>query len=162
EPHAEGMHLWVTFPFDDSLIVGQPEVFAGVVRSVVVRDDVGGVKKKNGNGNGHHKNRNGGNGHGGNGNGNGHKNGNGNGKHVDGAGVFRSPSATEAAAAELARGVSESDAQGDAKTASDALREAVAVATEFLTLLALRFEITPARQGASSHGIVPLRDVERR
>src|SRR5215813_6312633 len=61
EPHAEGMHLWVTFPFDDSLIVGQPEVLARVVRSVVVRGDVGGVKKKNGNGNGHHKNGKGGN-----------------------------------------------------------------------------------------------------
>ena len=41
EPHAEGMTLWVTFPFDASLVVGQPEVLARVVRAVVVvRDDV--------------------------------------------------------------------------------------------------------------------------
>ena len=39
EPHAEGMSLWVTFPFNASLIVGQPEVLARVVRAmVVVRD----------------------------------------------------------------------------------------------------------------------------
>ncbi len=45
EPHADGMPLWITFPFDASLIVGQPEVFARVVRAdVVVRDDV--AKKK--------------------------------------------------------------------------------------------------------------------
>ena len=114
EPHAEGMPLWVTFPYDNSLIVGQPEVFARVVRAVVlVCEDV--AKKKNGNSNGHsnsrHKHENGSNGHNGSGNGNGHKYGNGNGNgnghanghhHGDDAAMFRSPSATEAAAAESA------------------------------------------------------------
>jgi PilZ domain len=165
EPHAEGMPLWVTFPFDNSLMVGQPEVFARVVRAaVVVREDA--ARKKNGNGNGHsnghHKNGNGANGHNGNGtgngNGNGHKNGNGNGHghangrhHGDNAAVFRSPSATEAAAAESAV---------EAEVAEHSVD--VAVATGFTTLLALRFEIASRRQVAAAHAIVPLRDVERR
>jgi hypothetical protein len=38
----------------------------------------------------------------------------------------------------------------------------VALVEEFLTLVALRFEIAPARQSALAHAIVPLRDVERR
>jgi PilZ domain len=165
EPHAEGMPLWVTFPFDNSLMVGQPEVFARVVRAaVVVREDA--ARKKNGNGNGHsnghHKNGNGANGHNGNGtgngNGNGHKNGNGNGhghahghQHGDDAAIFRSPSATEAAAAESAV---------KAEVAGHSVD--VAVATAFTTLLALRFEIASRRQVAAAHAIVPLRDVERR
>jgi PilZ domain len=164
EPHAEGMPLWVTFPFDNSLMVGQPEVFARVVRAVVVvREDA--AKKKNGNGNGHssghYKNGNGANGHNGNGTGNGngneHKNGNGNGHghangryHGDDAAVFRSPSATEAAAAESAV---------EAEVAEHSVD--VAVATAFTTLLALRFEIA-SRRVAAAHAIVPLRDVERR
>ena len=175
ETHAEGMPLWITFPFDASLAVGQPEVFARVVRaSVVVREGDVGAKKKNGNGNGngHHKNGNGANGHGANGNGangNGHKNGNGNGNgnghgtgHHDGhvAGVFRSPSATEAAAAEAARHDSEADASSSTQTAGAGAN--VALAAEFSTLLALRFEITSRRPIASAHAIVPLRDVERR
>src|SRR5579872_1285970 len=87
EPHAEGMPLWVTFPFDPSLIVGQPEILARVVRAaVMVRDE--GSKKRNGNGNG-----------------NGHAH-----HHDSAAGVFRSPSATEAAAVELAHGIA--DAHG--------------------------------------------------
>jgi hypothetical protein len=142
-------------------MVGQPEVFARVVRAVVlVRDDV--AKKKNGNGNGHsnghHKNGNGSNGHGANGNGNGHKNGNGNGngyanghRHGDDAAVFRSPSATEAAAVELAVDAEAAEHGAD-----------IAVATAFTTLLALRFEIASQRQVAAAHAIVPLRDVERR
>ena len=170
EPHAEGATLWVTFPFDASLTVGQPEVLARVVRAVVaVRADATIVagKKKNGNGNGHgngHRaNGNGSNGHGGNGNGNGHKNGNGNGHHGDGAAVFRSPSATEAAALESGREVSDGHADVVAETASAAEGGVeVARAEEFLTLLALRFEIDAARQRALSHAIVPLRDVERR
>jgi hypothetical protein len=158
EPHAEGMSLWVTFPYDNSLIVGQPEVFARVVRAVVVvREDIARKKNGNGHGNGHHKNGNGANGHNGNGNGNGHKNGNGNGNgHANGhrhddAGVFRSPSATEAAAVEsvVESGAAEHDAD-------------VAVATAFTTLLALRFEISSRRQLGAAHAIVPLRDVERR
>jgi PilZ domain len=172
EPHAEGMSLWVTFPFNASLIVGQPEVLARVVRAmVVVRDDVAtvGAKKKNGNGNGHGnghgKNGNGANGHGTNGhggNGNGHKVGNGNGHHHgDGANVFRSPSATEAAAVEAGREFS--DFRGESESKVAIVRDAdVAIATDFLTLLALRFEIAPTRQWASAHAIVPLRDVERR
>jgi hypothetical protein len=176
EPHAEGMPLWITFPFDASLIVGQPEVFARVVRAdVVVRDDV--AKKKNGNGNGngngHHKNGNGANGHGGNGaNGNGHKNGNrngngnGNGHHsnhnVGSVGAFRSPSATEAAAAAVAREISGVHAQSESETASAANGTEVALATEFAALLALRFEIVSRRQAVPPHAIVPLRDVERR
>jgi hypothetical protein len=169
EPHAEGATLWVTFPFDASLTVGQPEVLARVVRAVVVRAAAASVaeKRKNGNGNGrgngHHANGNGSNGHGGNGNGNGHKNGNGNGHHGDGAAVFRSPSATEAAALESGREVSDEHADAVADTASAADRGVeVAPAEEFLTLLALRFEIDPARQRAAAHAIVPLRDVERR
>src|ERR1700722_6060516 len=173
EPHAEGMALWVTFPFDASLTVGQPEVLARGVRAVVVvRADATSVagKKKNGNGNGHaqsnghHANGNGSNGHGGNGNGNGHKNGNGNGHHYgDGSGVFRSPSATEAAALESGRQVSSDRADVVAETASTVERGVeVALAEEFLTLVALRFEIAPARQAALAHAIVPLRDVERR
>jgi hypothetical protein len=174
EPHAEGATLWVTFPFDASLTVGQPEVLARVVRAVAaVRASATSVagKKKNGNGNGHgngygdgHRaNGNGSNGHGGNGNGNGHKNGNGNGHHGDGAAVFRSPSATEAAALESGREVSDGHADVVAETASAAEGGVeVARAEEFLTLLALRFEIDAARQRALSHAIVPLRDVERR
>jgi PilZ domain len=174
EPHAEGATLWVTFPFDASLTVGQPEVLARVVRAVAaVRASAKSVagKKKNGNGNGHgngygdgHRaNGNGSNGHGGNGNGNGHKNGNGNGHHGDGAAVFRSPSATEAAALESGREVSDGHADVVAETASAAEGGVeVARAEEFLTLLALRFEIDAARQRALSHAIVPLRDVERR
>ena len=174
EPHAEGATLWVTFPFDASLTVGQPEVLARVVRAVVaVRADATSVagKKKNGNGNGHgdghgngHRaNGNGSNGHGGNGNGNGHKNGNGNGHHGDGAAVFRSPSATEAAAIESARQVSDDHADVvDETSGAEERGVEVAPAEEFLTLLALRFEIDPARQRAAAHAIVPLRDVERR
>src|ERR1700744_1592876 len=61
EPHAEGMSLWITFPFDASLTVGQPEVFARVVRADVMVRDVVAKKKngnghRNGNGHGHHKN----------------------------------------------------------------------------------------------------------
>jgi hypothetical protein len=172
EPHAEGMPLWVTFPYDNSLMVAQPEILARVVRTiVVVRDDV--AKKKNGNGNGHgnghnnghHKNGNGANGHSGNGNGNGHKNGNGNGHghhHDDSAGAFRSPSATEAAAVESARGASGEREESSTATAVAARGSDVAIAAEFSTLLALRFEIAPSRQIASAHAIVPLRDVERR
>jgi hypothetical protein len=166
EPHAEGMPLWITFPFDASLAVGQPEVFARVARtSVVVRDD---VAKKNGNGlgnghNGHHKNGNGENGHGGNGNGHKNGNGNGNGHHVEHiAGVFRSPSATEAAAAAAAREISGAHTLNQSETATAPTTGEVAVATEFSTMLALRFEILPRRQAASAHAIVPLRDVERR
>jgi hypothetical protein len=174
EPHAEGMPLWVTFPFDSSLIVGQPEVLARVVRSVVMVGDESAAKKKNGNGNGHaNGNRNGhsnGNGHhkNGNGNGNGHKTGNGNGHgnghhHVNGDGEFRSPSATRAAATELAQRISEAHAQEDvSKAATDAHHAETAVATDFLTLLALRFEIGSVRKSGSAHAIVPLRDVERR
>jgi hypothetical protein len=173
EPHAEGMPLWVTFPYDNSLMVAQPEILARVVRSVVVvRDDA--AKKKNGNGNGnghsnghgsgHHKNGNGANGNGA--NGNGHKNGNGNGHghhHDDaGAGMFRSPSATEAAAVESARGASGEHEESSTATVVAARGSDVAIATEFSTLLALRFEIAPSRQIASAHAIVPLRDVERR
>jgi PilZ domain len=33
EPHAEGMSLWVTFPYDATLPYGQPEILARVVRS---------------------------------------------------------------------------------------------------------------------------------
>jgi PilZ domain len=167
EPHAEGMTLWVTFPFDASLTVGQPEVLARVVRAVVVvRDDATvAPKKKNGNGhgNGHHANGNGLNGHGGNGNGNGHKNGNGNGHHGDGAAVFRSPSATDAAAIESARQVSDDHANVvDETSGAEVGGVEVAPAEEFLTLLALRFEIDAARQRAAAHAIVSLRDVERR
>ena len=169
EPHAEGMTLWVTFPFDASLTVGQPEVLARVVRAVVVvRDDATvAPKKKNGNGhgNGHHANGNGLNGHGGNGNGNGHKNGNGNGNghhHGDDAGVFRSPSATEAAALESARRTSDEHEWIEAGDVTVAHRAEVALAEEFLTLVALRFELAPVRQLASAHAIAPLRDVERR
>jgi PilZ domain len=169
EPHAEGMALWVTFPFDASLIVGQPEVLARVVRAVVVvRDDATvAAKKKNGNGNGHgngHRaNGNGSNGHGG--NGNGHKNGNGNGNghhHGDDPGVFRSPSATEAAALESVRRTSDEHESPEAGAVNAASGVEVALAEEFLTLVALRFELAPARQLASAHAIVPLRDVERR
>jgi hypothetical protein len=171
EPHAEGMPLWITFPFDASLIVGQPEVLARVVRaSVVVRNDI--EKKKNGNGHspdhdGYHKNGNGANGHGG--NGNGHKNGNGNGsgngnghhgEHVPG--VFRSPSATEAAAVAAEREISGAHTLSQSETATTPNVAEVALAREFSTMLALRFEIVPRRQAASSHAIVPLRDVERR
>jgi hypothetical protein len=167
EPHAEGMPLWVTLPYDNSLMVGQPEVFARVVRGVVmVRDDA--AKKKNGNGNGHHKNGNGSNGHVGNGNGNGHKNGTGSGngranghRPGDSTAVFRSPSATEAAAFESGRGISDAHAEVNAETATGEHGADVAVATEFSTLLALRFELAPRRQ-AAVHAIVPLRDVERR
>ena len=171
EPHAEGMTLWVTFPFDASLVVGQPEVLARVVRAVVVvRDDVAALaaKKKNGNsnghGNGHHANGNGSNGHAGNGNGNGHKNGNGNGNghHGDEAAVFRSPSATEAAALEAARRTSDEHQSIETGSVTAARSGEVALVEEFLTLVALRFEIVPARQLASAHAIVPLRDVERR
>ncbi len=172
EPHAEGTTLWVTFPFDASLNVGQPEMLARVVRAAVaVRAgaEVVTAKKKNGNGNGHsngngHRtNGNGSNGHAGNGNGNGHKNGNGNGHHHgDESAVFRSPSATEAAALESARRNSDEHgaSESGAVTTVDGAR--VALAEEFLTLVALRFEVTPARQWASAHAIVPLRDVERR
>src|ERR1700742_2967578 len=138
EPHAEGMPLWVTFPYDNSLMVAQPEVLSRVVRTVVVVRDEG-AKKKNGNGNGHsnghskghHKNGNGANGHGGNGNGNGHKHGNGNGyghHHDDNAGVFRSPSATEAAAVELARGASTGHEETSAATAGRVDGSGVAIA----------------------------------
>jgi PilZ domain len=172
EPHAEGMPLWVTFPYDNSLMVAQPEVLARVVRTVVVvRDEV--AKKKNGNGNGHghgnghHKGGNGANGHVANGNGNGHKSGNGNGNghshhHDDKAVVFRSPSATEAAAVESARGVSNGHEESSAATVVAVHNSDVASATAFSTLLALRFEITPSRQIAPAHAIIPLRDVERR
>ena len=162
EPHAEGTPLWVTLPFDSSLIVGQPEILARVVRSaVVVRDDVA-AKKKNGNGNGYSN----GNGHNGNGhNGNGHhKNGNGNGNghhHTDADSGFRSPSATQAAATELAQRIAEARAESDARTATQ-VAGAEPVATEFLTLLALRFEIASVRKSGAAHAIVPLRDVERR
>jgi hypothetical protein len=161
----------VTFPFDASLVVGQPEVLARVVRAVVVvRDDVAALaaKKKNGNsnghGNGHHANGNGSNGHAGNGNGNGHKNGNGNGNghHGDEAAVFRSPSATEAAALEAARRTSDEHQSIETGSVTAARSGEVALVEEFLTLVALRFEIVPARQLASAHAIVPLRDVERR
>jgi len=156
EPHAEGMPLWVTFPFDPSLIVGQPEILARVVRAaVMVRDE--GSKKRNGNGNGT-----------GNGHGNGHKNGNGNGNgnghahhHDSAAGVFRSPSATEAAAVELAHGIADAHG-GSAPTATTVGDAEATFAAEFSTLLALRFEIVPRRQSHSTHAIVPLRDVERR
>lgn len=176
EPHAEGMPLWVTFPYDNSLMVAQPELLARVVRTiVVVRDDV--AKKKNGNGNGngnghsnghsngHHKNGNGAKGHGGNGNGNGYKNGNGNGHghhHDDSAGAFRSPSATEAAAVESTRGASGEHEESSTARVVAARGPDVMIATEFSTLLALRFDIAPSRQAASAHAIVPLRDVERR
>jgi hypothetical protein len=171
EPHAEGMTLWVTFPFDASLTVGQPEVLARVVRAVVVvRGEAvtAGAKKKNvngnGHGNGHRASGNGSNGQGGNGNGNGHKNGNGNGNghHGDEAVVFRSPSATEAAALESARRTS--DVHGSIETAAvTAARGAeVALAEEFLTLVALQFEIAPNRGVGPGYAIVPLRDVERR
>ncbi|HEY2821676.1 MAG TPA: PilZ domain-containing protein [Candidatus Acidoferrum sp.] len=178
ESHAEGMPLWITFPYDNSLMVAQPEVLARVVRTIVVlRDDV--AKKKNGNGNGHghsnghsnghgnghHKNGNGANGHGANGNGNGHKDGNGNGHgdhRDDSAGVFRSPSATEAAAVESARGASGEHEESSTATAIAARRSDIAIATDFSTLLALRFEIATSRQIASCRAIVPLRDVERR
>ena len=151
EPHAEGMPLWVTFPFDPSLTVGQPEILARVVRTaVMVCDEV--AKKRNGNGNGnghgHHKN--------GNGNGNGHVH-----HHASGAGVFRSPSATEAAAVELAHGVSDAH-EVSAPTATAARDAEATFAAEFSTLLALRFEIVPRRLALSAHAIVPLRDVERR
>ena len=167
EPHAQGMPLWITFPFDASLTVGQPEVLARVARAdVVVRGD--GAKKMNGNGNGHHKIGNGANGHGKNGaNGNGHKNGNGNGNgnghhHDHGSGAFRSPSATEAAAVTAARELSEAQAVSKSETAPAANGAQVTLATEFSTLLALRFEIAPRRQTLAPHAIVPLRDVERR
>src|ERR1700733_10961469 len=178
EPHAEGMPLWVTFPYDNSLMVGQPEVFARVVRTVVVaREDV--ARKKNGNGhghsNGHHKHGNGANRHGGNGNGNGHKNGNGNGnnnghanghRHGDSFGVFRSPSATEAAAiestVESGRGISHAHVEVESEAVTVSGGADIALATAFTTLLALRFELAPRRQVAAAHAIVPLRDVERR
>ena len=171
EPHAEGLPLWITFPFDASLTVGQPEILARVVRAAVVAP--GDVAKKkngngNGNGNGHHKNGNGANGQGGNGsNGNGHKNGNGNGNghhhdHDHGAGAFRSPSATEAAAAAAARQASDAGSLSESETAIVAKDAEIAWATEFSTLLALRFEIDSRRQAVPAHAIVPLRDVERR
>ncbi|HUE44534.1 MAG TPA: PilZ domain-containing protein [Candidatus Sulfotelmatobacter sp.] len=175
EPHAEGMPLWVTFPYDNSLMVGQPEVFARVVRAVVVaREVVAGKKNGNGHGhsNGHHKNENGANRRGGNGNGNGHKNGNGNGnnngganghRHDDSVGVFRSPSATEAAAVESSgRGISHAHVEVESKAVTVSGGADSAIATAFTTLLALRFEIAPRRQVAAAHAIVPLRDVERR
>jgi hypothetical protein len=170
EPHAEGMPLWVTFPFDASLTVGQPELFARVVRvTVYVHEGV--AKKKNGNGNGHSNGNghpqagNGANGHGANGNGNRHKNGSGNGNHHGRADiVFRAPSATEAAAVEAARGIWDSHTLNGAEhgTATMARGAKVALATEFSTLLALRFEIVSRRQASSASAIVPLRDVERR
>jgi PilZ domain len=174
EPHAEGTPLWVTFPFDASLTIGQPEVLARVVRAVVVvRGDVAEVaaKKKNGNGNGnghgdghgngHHANGNGSNGHGA--NGNGHKNGNGNAhRHRDETGVFRSPSATEAAALESSQQVFDDHAEIEAGAVIGVYESELALATEFLTLVALRFELATTRQLASAHAIVPLRDVERR
>ena len=171
EPHAEGMTLWVTFPFDASLTVGQPEVLARVVRAVVVvRGEAvtAGAKKKNvngnGHGNGHRASGNGSNGQGGNGNGNGHKNGNGNGNghHGDEAVVFRSPSATEAAALESARRTSDVHGSIETAAATAARGAEVALAEEFLTLVALQFEIAPNRGVGPGYAIVPLRDVERR
>ena len=32
EPHAPGVMLWVTFPYDESLRYGQPEIMARVVQ----------------------------------------------------------------------------------------------------------------------------------
>ena len=180
EPHAEGMPIWVTFPFDSTLMEGQPEFLAHVVRAVVVVRDEGVVARiKNGNGNGQHRNghhQNGNsanghsaNGHGGNGTGNGHKhengNGNGHGHHHGDAGVvFRSPSATEAAAVEAVRGRSDLRGEhveaGSSSTVSSGAD--VAIATDFSTLLALRFEIVSSRHLTASRAIVPLRDVERR
>jgi hypothetical protein len=155
EPHAEGMPLWVTFPFDPSLTVGQPEIFARVVRAaVVIRDEV--AKRRNGNGNGnghsnsHHKNGNGC------GNGNGHAH-----HHAPSASVFRSPSATEAAAVERVQGISDAH-EVSAPSATAARNAEASFATEFSTLLALRFEVVPRRQALSTHALVPLRDVERR
>src|ERR1700735_5543351 len=140
EPHVERTTLWVTFPFDASLVVGQPEVLARVVRALVVaRDDVAALaaKKKNGNGNGHgngnHANGNGSNGHAG--NGNGHKKGNGNGKghHGDEAAVFRSPSATEAVALEAARRTSDEHQSIETGSVTAARSGEVALVEEFLT-----------------------------
>ncbi|MBV8513705.1 MAG: PilZ domain-containing protein [Acidobacteria bacterium] len=148
EPHAEGMPLWVTLPFDPSLTVGQPEILARVVRAVVtLGDEVAKKQNENGKGNGHHKN--------GNGNGNGHAH-----HHAAGAGVFRSPSATEAAAIESARRISIEQNSG-AETVTDA-SGVPGLTMECSTLLALRFEILPRRQFASAHAIVPLRDGDRR
>ena len=150
EHHADGVSLWVTFPYDPSLIVGQPEILARVVRAaVVVRDEVARKRNRNGNGhsNGHHKN--------GTGNGNGHAH-----DRAPASGVFRSPSATEPAAVELAQEIS--DAQVSAPTSTAVRGPEVAFAAEFSTLLALRFEIVPRRQALSAYAIVPLRDVERR
>jgi hypothetical protein len=150
EHHADGVSLWVTFPYDPSLIVGQPEILARVVRAaVVVRDEAARKRNRNGNGhsNGHHKN--------GTGNGNGHAH-----DRAPASGVFRSPSATEAAAVELAQEIS--DAQVSAPTSTAVRGPEVAFAAEFSTLLALRFEIVPRRQALSAYAIVPLRDVERR
>ena len=53
-------------------------------------------------------------------------------------------------------------ALSESETATAANGAEVALATEFTTLLALRFEIASRRQVAAAHAIVPLRDVERR
>jgi PilZ domain len=45
EPHAEGMLLWVTFPYDAAVPYGQPEISAKVVRSATVENVAEGVNR---------------------------------------------------------------------------------------------------------------------
>src|SRR5271170_211932 len=48
EAHAEGMSLWVTFPYDASMAYGQPEILARVVRSVGAEKVAGSAGVANG------------------------------------------------------------------------------------------------------------------
>jgi hypothetical protein len=146
---------------------------AVIVDEKTVRDGNGSAKGANGsngnghrnghNGNGHngngHHNGNGSNGHKSNGNGSGHGHGNGHdsgvkqlGDQSDATPAFRAPSATHAAKVE---------AHGEALSEAAGSTAGVAVEHRLVTMVALRFEITP-RSSASANAIVLLRDVERR
>jgi hypothetical protein len=49
ETHADGMALWVTFPYDAAIAYGQPEILARVVRSLVA-GNVANDRNENGGG----------------------------------------------------------------------------------------------------------------
>jgi PilZ domain len=134
EAHSEGMSLWVTFPYDASILYGQPEILAKVVRWVAAQNGRGATP--NGNGSSGH-------GKGSNGNGSG-------GKHV--GATFSTPTATRAA---------ELDAIGDSSSTVAVAATNTANEDGLRTLVALRFNLAPRRH-PNGNGSGQKREIERR
>ncbi len=146
QAHAEGLSLWVTFPYDGSIAYGQPEILAKIVRRGATENSH--AAAPNGNGSSAHAH----------GHGNG-SNGNGAaptapraGDSVKPGATFSTPTATHAA---------EVEASAESLSTEAAVASHVLNGNAETTLVALRFDLAPRRH-SNGNGATHKREIERR